>query len=423
MRVAQLVVMRIQLPPFPCDGDGTAPSTTPPKAPMIRVLVPGVSFPWEMFPHALAALLLSTGLHEAGHGLAALASGLPVSEAGILTKAFIPFAFVEIPDDGVSQLPPSARLRIFTGGIWHNLVVASFAMMVQTVGTAAPGFLPGWCSCSDVHPYPCVWVTDEHPLSLLYPLMRPGNTYAVGLRSIHGFPISNASEWDSVLHQLSAGNLSIGYCLPDDYVAGYASARSSIPNSPGPNSTASLPSCCTPEYKESLVCFLPDSNQQPPGSFGSLPQPLCLPGRETILAHSDTVSVCQSPCDDGSSCYHPRYKIVIIPLMWRLPLQVPTLYGSRITFVLLITQMPQGYVLFDLEFTDGRREIFQDSVDVFPYQIRLSDRRADPRSTILSFLAGHGFFWHASIFLSFLVSLSLGLAVCLVPSVFPVATL
>ena len=46
-----------------------------------------------------------------------------MSRVGFLIFAIVPVALVEISEEAINQLSARARLRVITGGIWHNLVL------------------------------------------------------------------------------------------------------------------------------------------------------------------------------------------------------------------------------------------------------------------------------------------------------------
>ncbi|MDM7274863.1 MAG: site-2 protease family protein [Thermoprotei archaeon] len=96
-------------------------------------LIPGVTVPLDA---NLAFILIAVGLaivvHEAAHALIARASGVKVKDFGLLLLAFIPGAFVE-PDEGsLKKAPLASRLKIYSGGVMGNIVLAFIAFLVLT---------------------------------------------------------------------------------------------------------------------------------------------------------------------------------------------------------------------------------------------------------------------------------------------------
>ena len=55
-------------------------------------------------------------------------SGIPLLNCGfILVLWFLPVAFVSLSTTELEELEAWRRLKIFTAGVWHNLVLASVA--------------------------------------------------------------------------------------------------------------------------------------------------------------------------------------------------------------------------------------------------------------------------------------------------------
>ena len=81
------------------------------------------------------ALLASVVVHEAGHASAALyCSGISATSYGIMLLVVLPAAFVKLPTAQVSASTPSARLRVATAGITHNLIFVAVAWAVSSSG-------------------------------------------------------------------------------------------------------------------------------------------------------------------------------------------------------------------------------------------------------------------------------------------------
>ncbi len=103
-------------------------------------LIPGVTVPLDanLF-FILVAVGLAIVVHEAAHALIARASGVKVKDFGLLLLAFIPGAFVEPDEDSLRKAPLASRLKIYSGGVMGNLILAFLAFLLLTtlVSTAS----------------------------------------------------------------------------------------------------------------------------------------------------------------------------------------------------------------------------------------------------------------------------------------------
>lgn len=53
--------------------------------------------------------------------------GVRINGVGAFVVVVFPGAYVDLPVDPLTALPPWRRLRILCGGVWHNLVIAAVA--------------------------------------------------------------------------------------------------------------------------------------------------------------------------------------------------------------------------------------------------------------------------------------------------------
>jgi len=79
-------------------------------------------------PYILVALLISLCAHELSHGIATIAERLPIKSAGIFLFIIFPGAFVEVDEKQINKRSPKSRMRIFTAGIFANLLTALFVI-------------------------------------------------------------------------------------------------------------------------------------------------------------------------------------------------------------------------------------------------------------------------------------------------------
>ncbi|KAI0794850.1 hypothetical protein C8Q75DRAFT_803692 [Abortiporus biennis] len=98
------------------------------------LLLPGVTVPlWHLLP-LLFALFFSQLIHEAGHGLAAAAEGIPLLSVGASVIAVIPSAFVSLPQAAVEALPSRSQLRIIGAGPFHNVILWLILWLLAHIG-------------------------------------------------------------------------------------------------------------------------------------------------------------------------------------------------------------------------------------------------------------------------------------------------
>ena len=97
---------------------------------MLKVVIPGYNLPLSDVGYYLAALLVSSTFHELGHALSSFAEKISCLETGIMIYIVVPVAYVNISTrelDGASKLQ---KLKIFTGGVWHNLSLSAVALVI-----------------------------------------------------------------------------------------------------------------------------------------------------------------------------------------------------------------------------------------------------------------------------------------------------
>jgi len=109
---------------------------------VLQPVLPGVNLPPSELVYYLTSLLICSVYHEAGHAVAAYNCGVRVVCAGLVVLAIFPAAFVELPTDQLENRALFQQLRVFSGGVWHNTVLAGVAW---SVASSAPTLLsPGY---------------------------------------------------------------------------------------------------------------------------------------------------------------------------------------------------------------------------------------------------------------------------------------
>ncbi|XP_067943601.1 membrane-bound transcription factor site-2 protease-like isoform X2 [Watersipora subatra] len=90
---------------------------------ILRPVIPGVNLPRKDLGYYLITLFLSAVLHELGHAVAAVRESVRVHGFGIFLFVVYPGAFVDMDDQTLFAVSPWRQLRIFCGGVWHNIVI------------------------------------------------------------------------------------------------------------------------------------------------------------------------------------------------------------------------------------------------------------------------------------------------------------
>ncbi|TRM59043.1 hypothetical protein BD626DRAFT_509577 [Schizophyllum amplum] len=87
----------------------------------VRPIIPGVTVPISHLPLMLMAVLIGQIVHELGHAAASALEQVHMTAAGLSIMVIFPSAFVTLPSAAIDALSPRGRLRIISGGPFHNL--------------------------------------------------------------------------------------------------------------------------------------------------------------------------------------------------------------------------------------------------------------------------------------------------------------
>jgi len=98
---------------------------------VLRPLLPGVNLPTSELPYYCIALIVTTVIHEAGHAMAAFNSKVRVLGTGLTLFLFLPAAFVDVDTSQLEMVGARAQLRVFSAGVWHNLVLGAGAWLTS----------------------------------------------------------------------------------------------------------------------------------------------------------------------------------------------------------------------------------------------------------------------------------------------------
>jgi len=101
--------------------------------PVNTVAVPGMNafMPLAATPYIVLALVVATVVHEGGHAVACRAADVRVEEWGLaLLFGVLPLAGYVLPGDELDTASTRAQLRVYSIGVFHNLLVAAVAVAV-----------------------------------------------------------------------------------------------------------------------------------------------------------------------------------------------------------------------------------------------------------------------------------------------------
>ena len=239
-----------------------------PSQPLLQPVLPGVNLPPSHLLHYILALLMASVYHEAGHAVAAFNCNLRMSSAGVMVVAMFPAAFVELPTAELESRTAWQQLRVFSGGVWHNIVLAATASLFSL----------------SLHLLLCPLYTTG--LGLTVTSLSPASSLSgpSGLmegqvmRAVQGQKVTTRRDLSLVLASILA-KPQPGLCVSDEVAT---ELQVSAPHS-----------CCPPERTDSL-CFT---------SAGSHDK--CLPVR-ALLARTGGVW-CDETC--GAQCWTPSLEI------------------------------------------------------------------------------------------------------------------
>eukprot|EP00127_Corallochytrium_limacisporum_P001451 Clim_evm4s57 gene=Clim_evmTU4s57 len=100
------------------------------SAQFLTPVVPGVNLPVSHLGYYFFALALAGVLHEMGHAIAAATEGVVVEGFGVFLALMYPGAYVELDGSHVEKLHPWNQLRIYTAGVWHNVLISIAALVL-----------------------------------------------------------------------------------------------------------------------------------------------------------------------------------------------------------------------------------------------------------------------------------------------------
>jgi S2P endopeptidase len=96
----------------------------------LEILLPGVNLPLNQIGYYILSLLICSFVHEAGHGIAAVIEEIPVSGFGMHLFFILPIAYTQIDTENLQAAKVWKKLKIFSAGIWNNLILAGWCYIL-----------------------------------------------------------------------------------------------------------------------------------------------------------------------------------------------------------------------------------------------------------------------------------------------------
>ncbi|XP_058808850.1 membrane-bound transcription factor site-2 protease isoform X1 [Phymastichus coffea] len=233
------------------------------KEQVLEVMVPGINIPYNEIGYYIISLILCSFFHELGHAMAAVREDVRFFGIGVIICIIIPVAFVHISDEQLNFLPTKNRLRILCAGIWHNIILSAFALLL--IGVIKFCFSPFFILNTGV------FIKDILPNSPL--LAASGLTRGDVVHQINDCYVKNSSNWKTCI--LQAAQLPTpGYCVTDKIVKELDKSIISHDNN-------SIYQCCEQHNKNNgYLCFehFEDLDVQTPRAA----RHFCLPTRAIV---------------------------------------------------------------------------------------------------------------------------------------------
>ncbi|GFQ92389.1 hypothetical protein TNCT_430371 [Trichonephila clavata] len=99
--------------------------------PVLVPIIPGLNLPYSQLFYYGISIFICVTVHEFGHALAASREKVTIEGFGFALFAFLPMAYVRLPSEQLKQLSLPQQLRIYSAGVWHNVVLACFALLLM----------------------------------------------------------------------------------------------------------------------------------------------------------------------------------------------------------------------------------------------------------------------------------------------------
>jgi len=242
---------------------------------VIHPVLPGVNVPNSELGYYFLSLLVCSIYHEVGHAMAAASENVRVLGFGVFVLFVIPAAYVELPTDQLRTKSSLQQLRVFSAGVWHNIILVCFSLLViQSLPVLSSPFYRHGSSVCVTHVNTMSSVTGPSGIT-------PGDEIV----SISGAKVSNKDDVRKyIISAIQEANC--GYCIPSqrlwDSASGIA-ARGSYDRD-----------CCHNSSANSL-CF----------EFGESTTS-CLEVRQ-LLVNVNRTCLDTTECSDNEVCVRPVF--------------------------------------------------------------------------------------------------------------------
>lgn len=209
----------------------------PLKEQILVPVLPGVNLPANQTIYYFLALFICGIVHEFGHAIAASREQVRVNGFGVFIMFIFPGAYVDLCSDHLQIISPIRQLRIFCGGVWHNLVLVLAAVLIIQ---AHPYFLQTFFNKN-------AYVASINQNSPLQSLI---NTNSI-ISNIDTCKVKNRLTYYECLLQLeSANHKRTGYCMPLPEILQMSSNFGTRKNR-----DPDLNECCSSNITTSSFCF------------------------------------------------------------------------------------------------------------------------------------------------------------------------
>jgi membrane-associated protease RseP (regulator of RpoE activity) len=182
-------------------------------------VIPGISVPWSEAPPVALAVLVAVVLHEIGHGLAAAAEGLKIDRVGFFVAApFFAGGYVELPAQALERLHAWSRLRIWSAGVWHNVVLCVLIAFLRTQAMATAASIALFPAFSGVVPGTGTGVVvgsvrSGSPLASVGGLVAGNVIVAIGSQRVR-----SVADLQLALDGYIDGTTMRGFCASDRWI-------------------------------------------------------------------------------------------------------------------------------------------------------------------------------------------------------------
>ncbi|GFY74238.1 membrane-bound transcription factor site-2 protease [Trichonephila inaurata madagascariensis] len=239
--------------------------------PVLVPIIPGLNLPYSQLFYYAISIFICVTVHEFGHALAASREKVTIEGFGFALFGFLPMAYVRLPSEQLKQLSLPQQLRIYSAGVWHNVVLACFALLLMY---SNPILLKPLYQQGN-------GVTVVNVKEGTGPAQKGGLMLGDTIISINDCLVETVEDWNNCLQKEMTDVLS-GFCVSKDYIRQENSALENYEN------------CCS--NTTGYLCFR--------HSDAKNKQLMCLPGRK--VAENSII------CTENRDC---RDDLCLIPIL------------------------------------------------------------------------------------------------------------